>query len=200
MCLLVQNVEKIYQCFRMCLSFKKSVCYYYIWHAPDTIAWWTKQTMECAGIDTEFFKPYSTRSAAVSKQASDGTSSLKEVLKMGNWRGTSSFFRFYLCRVVYFCHKHSAKNKTPRFSSITFDENNVCHVQCSLAPISSVRQVANQALWRVLSHCQGHPGPPVHKDIPIYPLSWGGGVAALLWTCHALLHLRRLSDVFLQIA
>ena len=70
--------------------------------APATMARWTKQAMESAGIDTDFFKPYSTRSAAVSKKASQGTSSLKDVLKMGNWRGTSSFFRFYLCRVVYF--------------------------------------------------------------------------------------------------
>ena len=69
------------------------------------MARWTKSAMTAAGIDTSFFTPYSTCSAATSSAACH-TRSLELVLKMGNWHTTGSFFNHYLRRVKYFsCEK-----------------------------------------------------------------------------------------------
>ena len=76
--------------------------------AGATLAKWTKEIMSKAGIDTKYFKPYSTCSAAVSKQASL-TSSLTEVLGMGRWRRTSTFFQYYLHQVKYFTRLDKAE-------------------------------------------------------------------------------------------
>ena len=54
-----------------------------------------------AGIDTDFFVPYSTRAAA-SSAAAKKTHSLDLVLKMGNWRSECTFFKHYLRKVKYF--------------------------------------------------------------------------------------------------
>ena len=66
-----------------------------------TLARWTKVVMAEAGINTDFFIPYSTRAAA-SSTAAKKTHSLDLVLKMGNWRSECTFFKHYLRKVKYF--------------------------------------------------------------------------------------------------
>ena len=84
-------------------------------NGPDTVVSsatlnrWTRCVMHNARIDTSYFKPYSMCSAATSK-ASQTMSSLIEVLKMGNWKNTSTFFKFYLCKVKYFTHNETGNN------------------------------------------------------------------------------------------
>ena len=65
-----------------------------------TVSRWTRIVMENAGINTDLFKPYSTRSATASKLAAK-TGSLDRVLELGKWRSTSAFFQHYLRRVKY---------------------------------------------------------------------------------------------------
>ena len=130
-----------------------------------TLARWTKNMMDKCGIDTTFFKPYSTCSAAVSKEAASGTSSLQKVLKMGKWHGTTSFFRFYLRRIKYFKRKDNYKDQ--KITNISYDSKNVRHVTCALAPSASLRCKANHSLRRALTHCRGKSSlRPIFTDLP----------------------------------
>ena len=117
--------------------------------ARATLARWTKSAMEKSGINTSFFKPYSTRSAAVSKKASQTTSSLESVLQMGNWRGTSSFFKFYLRRVKYFSRTHPKNAEKPAVKLQLSSDSNAQN-QYSLVPASPARRIANHSLCRAL--------------------------------------------------
>ena len=113
--------------------------------ARATLACWTKSAMEKSGIDTSFFKPYSTRSAAVSKKASQTTSSLESVLQMGNWSGTSAFFKFYLRRVKYFSWTH------PKECRKTFSKASIQQRTESPKPIFFGSSLPGQANSKSLS-------------------------------------------------
>ena len=100
-----------------------------------TLARWTKVIMTKSGIDTNYFKPYSTRAAATSNEAKK-TGSLLSVFKMGSWKKSSTFFNFYLCKVKYFSRLDgNTKEDYPLASA-----NNV--------PASPLRKRANFTITR----------------------------------------------------
>ena len=122
--------------------------------------------MKSAGIDTDVFKPYSTRSASASKLAST-TKCLEKVLKQGNWRGTSSFFTYYLRKVKYF-NRSSEKTENPdvtRECSV-YTKNNIRHVTCARAPAAPVRRRARFALQTALSKLRKKPVRTPWTDLP----------------------------------
>ena len=106
-----------------------------------TMARWTKSAMTAAGIDTSFFTPYSTRSAAASS-AARRTRSLDLVLKMGNWHSTGCFFNHYLRRVKYF-----SRDKFHMTSS-THDKNVVTSRLNPHIPADPARVRASHSLLR----------------------------------------------------
>ena len=61
----------------------------------QTIARWTKTTMQKAGIDVELFKAHSTRGASASGMAKAGVP-MDEILKRGCWTHQDTFRQFYL--------------------------------------------------------------------------------------------------------
>ena len=62
------------------------------------LANWIKASMKAAGIDTTTFTPGSCRGAACSKAKNIGVP-LTTILASGNWKRSSTFFRFY-CREI----------------------------------------------------------------------------------------------------
>ena len=118
--------------------------------AQRTISGWTKKVMTAAGIDISYFKPYSTRSAAASDKARQ-TGSFTEVIKMGWWKNTSTFFQFYLRKVKYFTRDNTTEND----HSIG---NNV--------PASPVRKRANHALAWSKKVRQKRVSQVPHTDLP----------------------------------
>ena len=125
--------------------------------ARATIARWTTSAMKKTGIDTDMFKAYSTRSAAASKAAYKGLP-LESVLKMGHWRQTSTFFKFYLRRVKYFSRSH----QTPaNVTKINLKKKNY-----SVVPASPARRVAAHSLRRILKKRYHNPIKPVYCDVP----------------------------------
>ena len=109
--------------------------------SPGTLARWTRDVMAKSGIDTSFFKPYST-GAATSSTAAKCTRSLDLVLKLSNWRTTSSFFKHYLRKVKYFDRPGSSK---PRKNNDDFREKSLPNV-----PAAPVRTYASYSLKRAL--------------------------------------------------
>ena len=85
--------------------------------AGTTLARWTKVIMAKAGIDTNYFKPYSTRAAAVSNAAKT-TGSLLQVLKMGSWKKSSTSFQFYLRKVKYFSRNNEESSVLSSLSDV----------------------------------------------------------------------------------
>lgn len=59
-----------------------------------TIAKWLKQLLTRAGIDTDTFKPHSTRGASTSKANKFGVS-IKQIMNTANWRSRGTFEKFY---------------------------------------------------------------------------------------------------------
>ena len=62
--------------------------------SKDTLARWVKEVMGNSGIDTEIFKPHSTRVASNSAAYKLGMP-LQEVLKRGQWSNAGTFFTYY---------------------------------------------------------------------------------------------------------
>ena len=62
--------------------------------SKDTLARWVKEVMGNSGIDTEIFKPHSTRVASNSAAYKLGMP-LQEVLKRGQWSNAGTFFTHY---------------------------------------------------------------------------------------------------------
>ena len=62
--------------------------------SKDTLAGWVKEVMGNSGIDTEIFKPHSTRVASNSAAYKLGIP-LQEVLKRGQWLNVGTFFTNY---------------------------------------------------------------------------------------------------------
>ena len=69
--------------------------------APATLSRWVKSVLTEAGVDVQVFKPHTTRAAAASKYAMNSRN-LDETLKLGCWKGTSTFYQHYLRRPKYF--------------------------------------------------------------------------------------------------
>ena len=59
--------------------------------SKDSLARWVKEVMGNSGIDTEIFKPHSTRVASNSAAYKLGMP-LQEVLKRGQWSNAGTFF------------------------------------------------------------------------------------------------------------
>ena len=62
--------------------------------SKDTLAQWVKEVMRNSGIDTEIFKPHSTRLASYSAANKLGMP-LHEVLKRMQWSNLGIFFTYY---------------------------------------------------------------------------------------------------------
>ncbi|VDI21258.1 Hypothetical predicted protein [Mytilus galloprovincialis] len=78
------------ECNQLIISFIKP-------HKPVkscTIAHWLKRMLESAGIDTDIFKPHSTRGASTSKANKFGVS-IKQIMNIANWRSRGTFEKFY---------------------------------------------------------------------------------------------------------
>lgn len=61
---------------------------------PCTAAGWLKNMLKEAGVDTEVFKPHSTREASTSKANKFGLS-LQQIMNKANWKSANTFQRFY---------------------------------------------------------------------------------------------------------
>ena len=108
--------------------------------------------MQSAGIDTSYFKPYSMHSATTSK-ASQTTGSLLEVLKMGNWKNTSTFFKFYLCKVKYFkCDENT--------------HNQLTQVPIDNVPTSPLQVRAHFSLEKAKRKLRNVVGKVPHVELP----------------------------------
>ena len=62
--------------------------------AKATISRWIKVVMKAAGINTDIFKPHSTRAASTSKAQSCDVP-ISSILKAASWKRDSVFHRFY---------------------------------------------------------------------------------------------------------
>ncbi len=62
--------------------------------SKDTIARWVKTVMKDAGVDTDIFKPHSTRAASTSA-ASRGNLPVDTVLAAGGWASEKNFQMYY---------------------------------------------------------------------------------------------------------
>ena len=67
--------------------------------SKDTIARWIRVVMQKAGIDTDYFKPHSTRSASSSAASSSGVSVAK-ILKTVGWAKEATFSKYYKKPIV----------------------------------------------------------------------------------------------------
>ena len=66
-------------------------------HKPvgaSTLAHLFVDLMQSAGIDTKTFKSHSVRGASLAKEKEKGAS-LKTLVKLGDWAGSSTYKRFY---------------------------------------------------------------------------------------------------------
>ena len=61
---------------------------------PGTIGHWIKNILCLAGIDTEIFSAYSTRSASTSWATARGVP-VSDILKASHWSSSSTFEQFY---------------------------------------------------------------------------------------------------------
>jgi integrase len=66
--------------------------------SKDTISRWVQTVLVLAGINTNIFKPHSTRAASTSKAKSCGVP-LSTILKAAGWSNNNTFARFYDCTV-----------------------------------------------------------------------------------------------------
>nr|CAI5854759.1 unnamed protein product [Callosobruchus analis] len=67
--------------------------------SKNSISRWIKDTLRKAGINTEIFKPHSTRHAATSAALKKGVQ-VETILKAAGWTQANTFARFYHRRVV----------------------------------------------------------------------------------------------------
>ena len=66
--------------------------------SKDSLARWIKDTLQCAGIDVDTFKPHSCRAASTSKASSVGVS-IEDILRSGQWAKDSVFYKHY-CKYI----------------------------------------------------------------------------------------------------
>lgn len=60
----------------------------------DTVSTWTKKTLALAGIDTDYYKPHSTRGAVTSKATKLGIDT-NILLKQASWRSEETYGKYY---------------------------------------------------------------------------------------------------------
>ena len=72
--------------------------------AKSTVAGWVKQILIMSGINTDIFKPHSTRSASSSHARLSGLS-LSDILKRGSWSNKTTWERFYNKPILTFEEK-----------------------------------------------------------------------------------------------
>lgn len=60
----------------------------------ETISRWIRTVMSSSGIDTDVFKPHSTRAATTSKAKAVGVP-INDILSQAGWSSTRTFDRFY---------------------------------------------------------------------------------------------------------
>ena len=78
----------------------------------STIADWVKLVFKMVEIDTSLYKAHSCRSASTSKPTVLGTS-LKDILKRGQWSGASNWQRHYNRNTVN-------RRKSSEFETVIF--------------------------------------------------------------------------------
>ena len=62
--------------------------------SKDTISRWIRKVMQLSGIDTEMYKPHSTRAASTSK-AKQCNVPISDIMGSASWSTDSTFHRFY---------------------------------------------------------------------------------------------------------
>ena len=72
--------------------------------AKSTVAGWVKQILIMSGINTDVFKPDSTRSASSSHARLSGLS-LSDILKRGSWSNKTTWEKFYNKAILTFEEK-----------------------------------------------------------------------------------------------
>ena len=82
----------------------------------DTVTRWVKTIMGLCGIDTNIFKPHSTRAASASAAKKAGVP-MKDILKSAGWSNAQTFYKFY--------SKHIDKTPSSMFSSALLDNCSV---------------------------------------------------------------------------
>ena len=70
----------------------------------STVAGWVKQILIMSGINTDIFKPHSTRSASSSHARLSGLS-LSDILKIGSWSNETTWEKFYSKPILTFEEK-----------------------------------------------------------------------------------------------
>ena len=61
----------------------------------SSVSRWIKTVMEMAGVNIETFKAHSVRGACTSKASAKGLAT-GQIMKLANWKRSSTFKRFYL--------------------------------------------------------------------------------------------------------
>ena len=72
--------------------------------AKSKVAGWVKQILIMSGINTDIFKPHSTRSASSSHARLSGLS-LSDILKRGSWSNETTWDKFYNKSILTFEEK-----------------------------------------------------------------------------------------------
>lgn len=67
--------------------------------SSDTVKRWIKVVMAKAGINTDVFKPHSTRAASVSA-AKQSSVSVKDIMSAAGWTVTSTFAKYYDKKII----------------------------------------------------------------------------------------------------
>ena len=93
--------------------------------------------MKQAGVDTKLYTPHTARHTSASKHANH-FETISELLCIGQWKQTSTFFRYYLCKT---------KNSSARDSGEQQVETVLTHAHRSLP---AIHKVANFKLQNAL--------------------------------------------------
>ena len=122
--------------------------------APATLSRWVKNILQEAGVDTMVYKPHTTCHAAASKFAYT-TNNLAQTLKLGCWKTTSSFYKHYLRKPVYYDQSNKKKQ------DIVMKQTNMI--------VPNVVRVANYKLKNAINRKQTRPAlrRVPHTDAPV---------------------------------
>ena len=103
--------------------------------AQGTISRWVKTVMKDSGVDVKLYTPHTTRHASVSKHATQ-YKNIGELLKLGQWRHLSTFYRHYL--------------RKPKYPAKTSSSGEETVLTRPLRGVPAIRKVANFRLRNAL--------------------------------------------------
>ena len=124
--------------------------------APATLSRWVKNILQDAGVDTTVYKPHTTRHASASNFAYS-TNNLAQTLKLGCWKTTSSFYKHYLRKPVYY-----DQSNTKQQDIVTKQTNMI---------VPNVVKVANYKLKNAINRkedCNINAARFPHTDAPVH--------------------------------